>query len=37
MGTDFYTAPDGSLDLLSIRGTAAGISIVATAPCIVAP
>jgi hypothetical protein len=37
MGTDYYSAPDGSLDILSIRGTAAGISIVASTPCVVAP
>ena len=34
MGTDFYSVPDGSLETLSIRGTAAGISINATAPCV---
>jgi len=34
MGTDFYSVPDGSLETLSIRGTAAGISITATAPCV---
>lgn len=34
MGRDFYTAPDGALESLSIRGTAEGISIMAVAPCV---
>ena len=33
MGRDFYSASDGSLDTLSIRGTGEGISILATTPC----
>ena len=36
MGTDFYSAADGSLDTLSIRGGTAGISITVTTPCVVA-
>jgi hypothetical protein len=34
MGTDFYSVPDGSLETLSIKGTAQGIWITATAPCV---
>lgn len=34
MGRDFYTARDGSLESLSIRGTIDGISIIALAPCV---
>ena len=34
MGTDFYSAPDGSLDTLAIKGTVDGIRITATAPCV---
>lgn len=34
MGRDFWSVPDGSLDTLSIRGTAEGISIMVTAPCV---
>ena len=34
MGRDFWSVPDGSLDTLSIRGTADGISIMVTAPCV---
>jgi hypothetical protein len=37
MGRDFYTPADGSLESLSIRGTAEGISITAAAPCVVSP
>jgi hypothetical protein len=37
MGRDFYTPADGSLESLSIRGTAEGISIMAAAPCVVSP
>lgn len=34
MGTDFFSAPDGRLQSLSIRGRADGISIMALAPCV---